>query len=64
VVPSSGTLRGRIAQRPAINYASVGVGSPAHLEPAGNSPEEFAKVMHTDIGKWLRVTREAGIKPQ
>jgi len=34
------------------------------LEPAGNSPEEFAKVMHTDIEKWLRVTREAGIKPQ
>jgi tripartite-type tricarboxylate transporter receptor subunit TctC len=34
------------------------------LEPAGNSPEEFAQVMHTDIEKWLRVTREAGIKPQ
>jgi tripartite-type tricarboxylate transporter receptor subunit TctC len=34
------------------------------LEPAGNSPEEFARVMHTDIEKWIRVTREAGIKPQ
>jgi tripartite-type tricarboxylate transporter receptor subunit TctC len=34
------------------------------LEPAGNSPEEFAQLMHTDIEKWLRVTREAGIKPQ
>ncbi len=34
------------------------------LEPAGNSPEEFAQVMHTDIEKWIRVTREAGIKPQ
>jgi tripartite-type tricarboxylate transporter receptor subunit TctC len=34
------------------------------LEPAGNSPEEFAKVMHIDIEKWLRVTHEAGIKPQ
>jgi len=34
------------------------------LEPAGNSPEEFAKLMHADIEKWKRVTREAGIKPQ
>jgi tripartite-type tricarboxylate transporter receptor subunit TctC len=34
------------------------------IEPAGNSPEEFAKVMHADIEKWLRVTREAGITPQ
>ena len=34
------------------------------IEPAGNSPEEFAKVMHADIEKWIRVTREAGIKPQ
>lgn len=34
------------------------------LEPAGNSPEEFARVMHADIEKWIRVTREAGIEPQ
>jgi tripartite-type tricarboxylate transporter receptor subunit TctC len=34
------------------------------LEPAGNSPEEFAEIMHHDIEKWIRVTREAGIKPQ
>jgi tripartite-type tricarboxylate transporter receptor subunit TctC len=34
------------------------------LEPAGNSPEEFARLMHSDIEKWIRVTREAGIKPQ
>src|SRR5450631_4588721 len=34
------------------------------IEPAGNSPEEFAKLMHTDIEKWMRVTREAGITPQ
>jgi tripartite-type tricarboxylate transporter receptor subunit TctC len=34
------------------------------LEPAGNSPEEFALIMHADIEKWIRVTREAGIKPQ
>jgi tripartite-type tricarboxylate transporter receptor subunit TctC len=34
------------------------------LESVGNSPEEFAQVMHADIEKWIRVTREAGIKPQ
>lgn len=34
------------------------------LEPAGNSPEEFAALMHADIAKWIRVTREAGIEPQ
>ncbi|MBN8987501.1 MAG: tripartite tricarboxylate transporter substrate binding protein [Rhizobiales bacterium] len=34
------------------------------IEPAGNSPEEFAQAMHDDIEKWKRVTREAGIQPQ
>jgi tripartite-type tricarboxylate transporter receptor subunit TctC len=34
------------------------------LEPAGNSPEEFAELMHADIEKWIRVTRDAGIEPQ
>jgi tripartite-type tricarboxylate transporter receptor subunit TctC len=34
------------------------------IEPAGNSPEEFATAMHADIEKWIRVCREAGIKPQ
>jgi tripartite-type tricarboxylate transporter receptor subunit TctC len=34
------------------------------IESAGNSPEEFARLMHIDIEKWMRVTREAGIKPQ
>jgi len=34
------------------------------LEPAGNSPEEFAQAMHADIEKWIRVTHQAGIQPQ
>ncbi len=34
------------------------------IEPAGNSPEEFAALMHADIEKWIRVTRAAGIQPQ
>ena len=33
------------------------------IEAAGNSPEEFARVMHADIEKWIRVCREAGVKP-
>ena len=34
------------------------------IEPAGNSPEEFSRLLHADIDKWKRVTREAGIQPQ
>jgi tripartite-type tricarboxylate transporter receptor subunit TctC len=34
------------------------------LESVGNSPDEFARLMHADIEKWIRVAREAGIKPQ
>ena len=31
-------------------------------EPVGNSPEEFAQWLKTDIAKWTRVVREANIK--
>jgi tripartite-type tricarboxylate transporter receptor subunit TctC len=31
------------------------------IEPAGNSPEEFARLMHADSQKWKRMTREAGM---
>jgi hypothetical protein len=31
---------------------------------ADSPGEEFARLMHTDIEKWIRLTREAGIKPQ
>lgn len=34
------------------------------LEAAGNSPDDFAKIIGDDIQKWIRVVREAGIKPQ
>ncbi len=34
------------------------------LEAVGNTPEEFAALMHADIEKWIRVTRAAGIQPQ
>jgi len=32
------------------------------LEPAGNSPQQFAQSMRGDLEKWLRTTREAGIR--
>ena len=32
------------------------------LEPAGNSPQQFARSMHGNMEKWLRATREAGIR--
>jgi tripartite-type tricarboxylate transporter receptor subunit TctC len=32
--------------------------------PVGNTPAEFAKVIRTDIDKWAKVIRHAGIKPE
>ena len=29
------------------------------LEPAGNSPQQFVRSMHSNMEKWLRSTREA-----
>ncbi|HEY3075209.1 MAG TPA: tripartite tricarboxylate transporter substrate binding protein [Burkholderiales bacterium] len=33
-------------------------------EPAGNSPEEFARFIRNDQAKWAKLAREAGIKPE
>jgi tripartite-type tricarboxylate transporter receptor subunit TctC len=33
------------------------------LEPIGNSPDEFAAVIKSEIPKWAKVIKEAGIKP-
>ena len=33
-------------------------------EPAGNSPEEFARFIRDDQAKWSKLMREAGIKPE
>jgi tripartite-type tricarboxylate transporter receptor subunit TctC len=33
-------------------------------EPAGNSPEEFARFIRDDQAKWTKLMREAGIKPE
>jgi len=36
----------------------------AGSDPIGGTPEDMAKFLANDIAKWVRVTREAGIKPQ
>jgi tripartite-type tricarboxylate transporter receptor subunit TctC len=33
-------------------------------ETIGNTPEEFAAVIRADLGKWEKVIRNAGIKPE
>jgi tripartite-type tricarboxylate transporter receptor subunit TctC len=33
------------------------------MEPVGNSPAEFAAVIKSDLAKWAKVVKEAGIKP-
>ena len=34
------------------------------VEPNGNSPEEFAALIKSDLAKLSKVVKEAGIKPQ
>ncbi len=36
----------------------------AGSDPIGGTPDDLAKFLAGDIAKWVRVTREAGIKPQ
>ena len=33
------------------------------MEVIGNSPEEFAAVIKSEIPKWAKVIKESGIKP-
>ena len=34
------------------------------LEPVGDSPAEFARVIRAEVAKWMKVVKAAGIKPQ
>jgi tripartite-type tricarboxylate transporter receptor subunit TctC len=34
------------------------------MEGIGNSPDEFAAVIKSEIPKWAKVIKEAGIKPE
>lgn len=48
----------RILQKPEIKNQLAGFGS----EPGGGSPEEFAAYIKTEIDKWGKVIKDAGIK--
>jgi tripartite-type tricarboxylate transporter receptor subunit TctC len=34
------------------------------LEPVGDTPQEFARVIRTEVAKWMKIVKAAGIKPQ
>ena len=36
----------------------------ADEEPIGNAPEEFAKVIRTEVAKWTKVAKAANLQPQ
>jgi len=34
------------------------------IEPVGNTPEEFAAEIKRDIGRWEKIVKAAGVKPE
>ena len=32
------------------------------VEPIGNTPQEFARIIKADIAKWAKVVKDAGVK--
>jgi tripartite-type tricarboxylate transporter receptor subunit TctC len=51
---------GRIVKLPDIRERLIGLG----VEPVGNTPEEFGEYIRSEIAKWARVVKAAGIVPQ
>lgn len=56
----------KILQKPEIRDQLAGIGSEpgGSSEPGGDTPEEFAAYIKTEIGKWGKVIRNAGIKAE
>ena len=51
--------------RGAARATTCGRSSPAlGLEPVGNTPEEFARMIDAESRKWSEIVRKANIKPQ
>jgi tripartite-type tricarboxylate transporter receptor subunit TctC len=50
----------RVLQSPDVRAKLVNDGA----EPAGNTPDEFARFIRSETEKWARVARAAGIKPE
>jgi tripartite-type tricarboxylate transporter receptor subunit TctC len=38
--------------------------APIGIEPAGTTPEQFAEVIRTDLVKYAKIAKDAGIKPE
>ena len=47
-------------QDPAVNERFVSSGA----DPVGNTPEEFAQLVRSEITKWAKVVKAAGLKPE
>ena len=50
----------RVLQMPDIKERFAGDGA----DPVGNTPEEFARFIQSELTKWAKVARAAGIKPE
>ncbi len=50
----------RVLQLPEIKERLAGDGA----DPVGNTPEEFARFIQSELTKWAKVARDAGIKPE
>ncbi len=50
----------RVLQMPEIKQRFIADGT----DPVGNTPEEFGRYIQSEIIKWTKVARDAGIKPE
>jgi tripartite-type tricarboxylate transporter receptor subunit TctC len=50
----------RILQQPEIKERFAGDGA----DPVANTPEEFRRYIQSELAKWAKVAREAGIQPE
>ena len=50
----------KVLQQPETKERFAGDGA----DPVGNSPEEFGRFVQSELVKWAKVARDAGIKPE
>ena len=50
----------RVLQQPEIKARFAGDGA----DPVGSTPEEFSRYIQSELTKWAKVAREAGIQPE
>ena len=61
VIARLNTEINRIVQNPQVAKEKLG---PVGLEPVGTTPEAFAEVLKTELVKYAKVAKDAGIKPE